>query len=434
MTTVDRSLGDRPIPPAPAPGIDVPDGLPRGIDLGRVVNKERALARFGPELVYTLTDHCLQGDDLAYRALQSFRSLDARSGWRLFEKALEHGIEAVDDPPGDLVALFEQLDHVPDWVDDAQLYRGAIALWRAGPIVPMILAYPVIGVGFSGYGATRPLLFSRRMMEREAVGQRMIESFRFVVGAYTPGGMSRFGDGFKHTARVRMIHARVRLSLSRSAHWDWENWGIPINNFDAMHTQCGIFGVELVDALARSGVALSAREREDIFALTRYVGYVIGVPEEILHTGEEDARLKDDLHKLVDHPADDACREIIHSLIDFSCEESLGGYDVLPAWLAKVMTPDRRKKLSHGLIQGWQPASVTAQMDIPRDHWRFVLPAVRPFMRAADRVARLRPQLDERRARKVLAEFNVAIAIAMDGDEHPLAEPEELASDIQTRA
>jgi hypothetical protein len=33
------------IPPL---GDDVPGGLPRGIDLARVVNKERALARFDP--------------------------------------------------------------------------------------------------------------------------------------------------------------------------------------------------------------------------------------------------------------------------------------------------------------------------------------------------------------------------------------------------
>jgi hypothetical protein len=296
----------------------------------------------------------------------------------------------------------------------------------------VVLVVEGLGVGFSGYGATRPLLFSRRMMRRDAVGQRMIESFRFVVGAYTPGGMTRFADGFKHTARVRMIHARVRLSLSRAPEWDWADWGIPINNFDAMHTQAGIFGVELVDSLARSGIRLSDRERADLFALTRYVGYVIGVPEEILHTDEVDARRKDDLHKLIDHPADDACREIIHSLIDFSCEESIGGYDVLPDWLARVMTPERRKKLSYGLIQGWQPESVTAQMGIPRDHWRLVLPAMRPILATADRIARRRADRDEQRAHKVLAAFNVAIALG--DDEQPLAEPEQLASDIDARA
>jgi tetratricopeptide (TPR) repeat protein len=69
-------------------GDDVPGGLRRGIDLVRVVNKDRALDRFGPEFVYAMTDHCLQGDDLAYRAVKSFSSLGARSGWQLFEQAL----------------------------------------------------------------------------------------------------------------------------------------------------------------------------------------------------------------------------------------------------------------------------------------------------------------------------------------------------------
>ena len=115
-------------------------------------------------------------------------------------------------------------------VDHDQIHRGAVAFWRAGPLVPMVLAYSVIAVGFTGYAASRPVLFSGRMTNRDQVGQRLLESFRYIAKAYTPGGMQRFEDGFKHTARVRMIHATVRHVLSRSPEWDWEDWGTPINN------------------------------------------------------------------------------------------------------------------------------------------------------------------------------------------------------------
>ena len=408
---------------------DVPDDLPSGLELGRIQHAEEALRRFDPDLVRLMGDHCLLADEVAYEAFLGFRDKDQNSGWRMFEQALEHGIESVDDPAPSLVALFDELDHIPDWVDHDQLERGAVAFWRAGPLVPMVLAYSVIAVGFTGYAASRPVLFSGRMTNRDQVGQRLLESFRFIAQAYTPGGMRRDQDGFKHTARVRMIHATVRHVLSRSPEWDWHDWGIPINSFDAMDTQAGQFGVEVVDSLATCGVNLSAREREDLFALTRYVGWVIGVPAEILHTDEEDARTKHAIHALLETPADDACRRIVKGVIDYGCEESLGGYDVLPPAIARFMTVDRRKKLSYGLLSAWQPPEIVDQLGIEPDGWRFVLPAAKPFIWTHDKLTRrFSPGKDAARAQKVLDEFEVAIAMN-EGEEHPLAEPEQLAVD-----
>ena len=414
-------------------GDDVPDGLPEPLALGRIRHADQALARFDPAWVRRLTDHCLRADEPAYQAFKGFRDPQENSGWRMFEQALEHGIDSVDDPAESLRSLFAELDRVPEWVDFDQLHRGAVAFWRAGPLVPMVLAYSVIGVGFADYGSSRPVLFSGRMLDRSLVGQRLLESFRFIARAYTPGGMQRSEEGFKLTARVRMIHATVRHVLSRSPEWRWRDWGIPINNFDATDTQAGKFGVEVIDSLARSGVKLSARERADVFALTRYVGYVIGVPEDLLHTDEADARRIHDLHKLLEPGADAGSRQIVRTIIDYSCEESLGGYDVLPPALAKVMTVERRKKLSYGLLCAWQPRSITEPLGIEPDGWRFVLPAARPFLQVANAFTRRRPHLDGARAAKVLAEFEKAIAMA-EGEQHALAEPEQLATDVAANA
>ena len=268
--------------------LDVPPGLPKGIDLGRIANKDKAIAMYGREMVETLTDHALLADDYAYQAMLDFKDKSNTTSWRTFDRALENGIDSIDDPTPGLVAIFEQLDRVPEWVDFDQLYRGAVAFWRAGPIVPPVLAWGAIAGGFSMYSATRPVLFSGRLRKMDQVGTRLIESFRYVVAAYTPGGMRRYEEGFRLTAKVRMIHAAVRHSLGSSDAWDWANWGIPINNLDGMVTQAGQFGVKFIDAVQSSGIRYSDRELEDIFALSRYVGYVIGVPEDILHTDYED--------------------------------------------------------------------------------------------------------------------------------------------------
>ncbi|MGW0039440.1 oxygenase MpaB family protein [Gordonia sp. NPDC003376] len=418
-------------PPTFDGDLDVPPGLPRGIDLGRIANKDKAIAMYGRPLVEQLTDHALLADDYAYQAMLDFKDKDNGVSWRTFDHALDHGIDAVDDPTPGLVAIFEQLDHIPEWVDLDQLYRGAVAFWRAGPIVPPVLAWGAIAGGFSMYSATRPVLFSGRLRKADKVGTRLIESFRYVVAAYTPGGMGRFEEGFRLTAKVRMIHAAVRHSLSRSDAWDWANWGIPINNLDSMVTQSGQFGVKFIDAVQASGIRYSDREIEDIIALSRYVGHVIGVPAEILHTDYADARRKTALHTLLELPPDDLCRDVVHSIVEYSIENPPGDVEVLPAPIASFMTDERRLKLAYGLLHSWIPGDVMDALGVEKTAWRHILPTIRPLVSVADRIGRLLPHDDEATAFGILRQFNDAIKLP-DGANKAMAvaNPDEVLADV----
>jgi hypothetical protein len=408
MTSAATRPGDRTF----RGDLDIPPGLPRGIDLGRIANKDKAIAMYGRELVEKLTDHALLADDYAYQAMLDLKDKSNNMSWRTFDLALERGIDAVEDPSPGLAALFAELDRIPDWVDFDQLYRGAVA------------------GGFSMYSATRPVLFSGRLRQSDKVGTRLIESFRYVVAAYTPGGMHRFEEGFRLTAKVRMIHAAVRHSLSRSEAWDWANWGVPINNLDGMVTQAGQFGVKFIDAVQNSGIRYSDRELEDIFALSRYVGHVIGVPEDILHTSYEDARRKTELHTLIEQPPDELCREVVHSVIAYSVENPPGDVEVLPGPIAKFMTTERRLALAYGLLHSWIPADVLTALGAERTPWRHVLPAIRPLVSVADRIGRLLPHDDEKTAFDILRTFNAAIEVPHGHKAVAVANPEEVHADV----
>src|SRR4051812_14167157 len=98
-------------------GLDVPEGMPHGIDLARVNNRDEAVRRFGTEFVTKLTDYALIGDELGYLAYLAFRDKEQNANWRMFDKALEHGLDALDDPAPALVDLFNEMEGVPDWVD-----------------------------------------------------------------------------------------------------------------------------------------------------------------------------------------------------------------------------------------------------------------------------------------------------------------------------
>ncbi len=410
--------------------LDVPEGLPRGIDLGRINNRDQAIAMFGRRYVEDLADHTLLGDDHAYRFMLDCRNSVPGAGMKNFNLALEKGIDAVDSPSPGLVGLFAELDYVPSWVDFDQLHRGAVAFWRAGPIIPPVLAWSSIATGFSMYSSTRPVLFSGRLQDEDRVGDRLIESFRYIVAAYTPGGMSRFADGFRLTAKVRVIHAAVRYALSRSDSWDWPSWGVPINNLDSMHTQAGQFGVGFIDPVQRSGIRFSDREIADIIALSRYVGWVIGVPADILHTDYDDARRKHRLHKLIEQPADDYCRKTVHSIMRFSVENPPGDVEVLPRPVAKFMTTERRLKLAYGMLTGWQPKYVIDMLGIEPTPWRHTVPVIRPLLAAYDRISRLLPHDDEAATRNILALFNSAIATPPGDRSREVANPDEVGADV----
>lgn len=411
--------------------LDVPEGLPKGIDLGRINNRDKAISIYGREYVERMTEHALLGDDAAYRVMLEIKDRSLKqTNWRTFDQALEHGIDSLDDPSPAMVAFFEELDTVPEWVDHDQLYRGAVAFWRAGPLAPMVLAWNSIGVGFSMYSSTRPVLFSGRLKAADQVGTRLTESFRYIVAAYTPGGMGRYEPGFRLTVKVRMIHAAVRYALSRSEDWNWEEWGVPINNLDSMNTQTSQFGVGFVDAIQDTGVKFTAQEEEDILALSRYVGRIIGVVPELLHTSVEDARFKSKFHKLIEQPADDLCREVIHAIMRFSVEHPPGDVELLPGPVAKFMTTERRLKLAFGMLAGWQPKYVMEMSGVEHTPWHYTVPIARPIVRVAHRISRWLPHDDEATAFKSLQNFDAAIRVP-DGDKSvELAEPESLAVDV----
>ena len=400
-------------PHAPT-ALDVPEHLVEGSRLGRVVNYERAVAEFGRDPVEHLARHYNIGDEVGYAAYLALRNIQGAPGpgRMMFLRALEHGIDSVEGPPPELVALFKSVDEVPDWVDWEQLRRGSVAYWRVGKLTVMALAYAAIGAGFRTYGGSRELVLSRRLIERDQVGRRLIETLRWAANASKPDGMRRHADGFRMTMKVRMMHAAVRYHCSRSPHWDWNDWGISVDNVSAVYTMGTLFTEAVVDALGKGGIRLNAPERDDIVALWRYIGYVMGIPDDINFTGWADLKRKSGIIQMLEHPADDGCRALMRSLIDYMCEEKIEGYHVLPPFVDERLTAAQKKTLTYGLMRAWAGDEICEQLAVPDNRLRYLVPAARPLIATYDRLRRKLPSYDdESAARRSLAEFDRAIAL-----------------------
>ena len=392
--------------PAPA---DVPVDLVAAENLGRVVDLDRVKQRFDPQLTQSIVNHMTLGDELAYGAWLALRPLKIR-GQKMLAQVLDEGIDSVENPPEALVRLFEHVDTVPEWVDWDQLQRGAVAIWRAGRFVPICLGYSSIGYGFSSYGGTKALNFTRLLIEEERAGQRMAETLRWVAAVTTPEGMRRDGHGFKYSVRVRLVHCAVRFGVSRSPQWQWNEWGLPITNTDLFFTTSKVFCANLVDALEKLGIHYTGQDKEDIFALWRYIAYVMGVPDELNHVDMADSVYKNAIIHAVERAPDEACRILLHSLIGYSTKYS-DGYQPLPLWLITNMTQRQKVVMSYGLLRHLTSDEFCESMRIPDTKFKHVVKALSRLIALKELVARWLPHNDARAASATLRDVDAALSV-----------------------
>lgn len=227
------------------------------------------------------------GDPVADALVAEMRSLPPGEGRRLFNQALEHGIDTIDDPPPALRAYFQAIESVPVWVDPAKLALGARTMTRTG-ILGVYGPLPDIAL-MGGYLSSKPdkVLVRAGDLYRKAPG-RLIETATWWVQISTPGGLDRFADGYKSTARVRLTHAHIRAAMHAQDDWNYEEWDHPVNQIHTVGTLI-LFSVVFTAGLQILGFQFSRREREAIFHFWRYMGHLLGVHPELLPATEGDA-------------------------------------------------------------------------------------------------------------------------------------------------
>jgi len=227
------------------------------------------------------------GDPLADELVEEMRTLPAGEGRRLFERAVEEGIAAIDEPPDALEAFFEHMGSVPCWVDPQKLDLAARAITRTG-VLGVYGPLPDLAL-IGGYLASRAdkVLVRAGDLDKKAP-RRLAETANWWVEVTSPGGLDRYANGFKGIARVRLTHAHIRAAMRRQDDWNYDDWDSPVNQIHTVGTLI-LFSVPFVVGLRSLGFRFSAEERVAIFHFWRYVGYLMGIDPEILPADEADA-------------------------------------------------------------------------------------------------------------------------------------------------
>ncbi|MFZ2510806.1 MAG: oxygenase MpaB family protein [Gordonia sp. (in: high G+C Gram-positive bacteria)] len=203
----------------------------------------------------------------------------------LFEQALATGIDSVEHAPTELKELFARLENTPDWVDHAQLEIAAAAM-RSGGSDGLAIARDVALLGgyqFAGFNQT---LLRTGALEKGSTA-RFAETSEWAMDVISPGGLDLFGAGYRSTIRVRFIHSMVRRHVAAMHDWDPAEWGLPINQTDMAAT---IVGSLVAPTLGGASMGLINRPHEyrAVAHLTRYVGWLMGIDDELLPTDFRD--------------------------------------------------------------------------------------------------------------------------------------------------
>ena len=246
---------------------------------------ERA-RKIDPQVARQYVAHTRVGDAIADDAIAELETLDPKVSAGIIAALMnQEDIEALKNVPPKLTALFEDMDHAPAWADLESYWPGIRMFHRNSKL---ILGAFVGGVLIEGFSTNISKSFFITGRVRDSGVRRLKQNNRHLIEIFMPGGLRRYGDGWKLSVRIRLIHAKVRQLLRDSDDWDYEAWGEPIS---AAHVgfAASAFSARLLVHLKRLGGEYSDEERASFMRVWRHSAHLMGIPESMLFRSEAEA-------------------------------------------------------------------------------------------------------------------------------------------------
>lgn len=242
--------------------------------------------RLAPEMAENYIRHTLIGDPLGEAAAEDLRALGEAESSRLIKAAMnQEGEEALRNAPESLRKFFEDAGTPPDWLDYSAL-APAIRLFHRNSWV--VLVAFVAGVLIEGFTTNIAKSFFITGRLRDAGAKRLSQNNRHMMEIFLPGGLQRYGEGWKLSVRIRIVHARLRQLLNDSDDWDSDAWGVPISAAQ-LGFAISSFSARLLKHMKTLGIDYDAEEYDSFMDLWRYTGHLMGIPETILYRNADEA-------------------------------------------------------------------------------------------------------------------------------------------------
>ena len=257
--------------------------------------------------------HTLIGDPLMDELLGELASLTPeethhfiRAGMRENEAVLKEGPQALRD------FFIAAPQREPAWLEPSAFRPGMVAFQRNAS---NILAAFVAGTLLVGFSTLISKSFTQTGRIFDNGVWRLRQNNRHMLEIFYPGGLERHGDGWKLSVRIRFIHGQIRRLLAESEEWESEAWGVPVS---AAHMGFAVanFAARTLEFSRRLGAHYSQEEEAGFYAVWRYSGHLMGIPESILYTDGEGAREMSRIGLLCEPPPTDESILMSNALIN----------------------------------------------------------------------------------------------------------------------
>ena len=273
--------------------------------------KARAVA---PDIASNYVAHTLIGDPLAEEMAEDLEEVGREEATRFIRAAMEEeGEEALRGAPESLRKFFKDAEIPPEWLDHSA-FSPAFRMFHRNS--QMILAAFVAGVLIEGFTTNIAKSFIITGRVRDQGVRRLGQNNRHMIEIFLPGGLQRYGEGWKLSVRIRIVHARIRKLLKESSEeWDAEAWGTPIS---AAHLGYAIsaFSARLLMHMKTLGADYNQEEHDSFMAVWRYSGHLMGIPGSILFRDADEALKLYDVGLMCEpHPSEESL-VMAHSLIN----------------------------------------------------------------------------------------------------------------------
>lgn len=355
--------------------------------------------RWGFKLLFGHTPN--PDDDLVQRFAQSYLQCDetgdavadelfvkhkAARGMQWLSQGLEQGHESL---PGDevpeFIALLQRAEQQPDWLDQQKLQRGCQVIHRLGRHAMYALGDLALLGGYANSDIAKPLAFTGALNGNSSF-DRVSETTSFWYDVTTPGGLEVHAKGYNSAIRVRVMHALVRRRLLQHPDWNSAEWGLPINQGDALATNVA-FSMLMVLGCKMLGWRFPDNDIEAVLHLWRYAGYLMGDNDEMLPQTKVEA--VDWLYMVAlssrINPDEDSLELAASYLKAFREVPGSGWYQTFVYWLHRVYS---------GFFI---PGDIRKALQLPSTYGLKILPALQaPFVFVTDLVSRFCPALDKK--------------------------------------
>jgi hypothetical protein len=346
----------------------------------RFANVTQARARFGDRVdrIGAFLDKVDPLGDEVVAAIER-----TPGGWRLFEQASRLGLDPAAGAPACFRAFFDQVEHVPMWVDWESIDRGGEVLLRAGPLGGIVLGLKSLVLGYASPGGNKPLVFSGRLEEQAS--RRINETARFVQATITPGGMRPHGEGWQITLKVRLIHAHVRRMILKSQRWDNAAWGAPVNQHDQAGTLL-LFSVMVLQGLRQLGMRIAPEAAQAYVDLWRWSGWLLGVDPELLPATEaEGLGVGEVIAATLGEPDADS-RRLTRALLEAPLRKA--------RTVRERANAKRVMRFSAAMCRALLGDQMGDALAVPRSSWRYMVPFVRRLVSSVELVRERVPFAD----------------------------------------